>query len=114
MKLNHPVGQAAETRALVFLLAQGYQLVARNWHCAHGEIDLIMCSGSTLIFVEVKYRRHTTFGGVAYSITPSKLTKLQRSVEQYLLTHPHRGQCRLDAVLLQDSASPHWIQNITG
>ena len=54
MKLNHPQGQAAEEQALAYLQQQGCQLIARNWHCKHGEIDLIMLSGCLLLFIEVK------------------------------------------------------------
>ncbi|MDO4433829.1 MAG: YraN family protein [Alysiella sp.] len=115
MKLNHTTGQAAENVALAFLQAQGCILLARNWHCAYGEIDLIMRSGSLLLFIEVKYRKNTAFGGVAYSIGASKLAKLQRSIEHYLQTHHlHKQACRLDAVLIQGQNPPQWIQNLTG
>ena len=40
MRLNHKQGAAAEDAALAFLLAKGCSLLARNWHCAYGEIDL--------------------------------------------------------------------------
>ena len=114
MKLNHPVGQAAEEKAWQFLKQQGCTLVARNWHCPFGELDLIVRQGKYLIFVEVKYRKNTRFGGVAYSITPSKLAKLQRSVAYYLQQNQlHQQACRLDAVLLQGDEQPKWIQNIT-
>lgn len=114
MKLNHPTGQTAEDTALAFLQTQGCELVARNWHCRYGEIDLIMRSGNTLLFIEVKFRKSDKFGGAAYSITPAKLVKIQRAVETYLQQNPHNGTCRLDAVLLQGNQAPQWIQNITG
>lgn len=114
MKLNHPIGQAAEDRAWAFLQAQGCELVARNWHCPHGEIDLIVKLANTLIFVEVKYRKSQSFGGAAYSITSSKLAKLQRSVAYYLQINSLNIPCRLDAVLLQGNTPPNWIKNITG
>lgn len=114
MKLNHPTGQAAEECALAFLLEQGCELVERNWHCPYGEIDLIMRLGDKLLFVEVKFRKTQAFGGAAYSITPNKLAKLQRSAEYYLQIKQLNTACRLDAVLLQGTASPQWITNLTG
>lgn len=115
MKLNHAVGQEAEDRALAFLLQQGCELVARNWHCVYGEIDLIVKQKQQWVFVEVKYRKNTQFGGAAYSITPKKLAKLQRSLMLYLQQNQlNNVACRLDAVLLQGNAEPQWIQNITG
>ncbi|MBR3424460.1 MAG: YraN family protein, partial [Neisseriaceae bacterium] len=49
----------------------------------------------------------------AYSITPSKLLKLQRSVEFYLQQNPHKGDIRLDAILIEDKELSH-IENILG
>lgn len=114
MKLNHPSGQAAEQRALQFLQQQGGQLIAQNWHCPHGEIDLIMQFDAMIVFVEVKFRRTRAFGGAAHSITASKLAKLQKSIAYYLQTHHINQPCRLDAVLLQGTAAPEWLINITG
>lgn len=114
MKLTHPTGKAAEDRALAFLQTQGCELVARNWHCPYGEIDLIMRLGDKLLFIEVKFRKSAAFGGAAYSITPSKLAKLQRSIEYYLQINQLNTPCRLDAVLLQGNNAPQWLTNITG
>ena len=109
---NNP-GIAGEQAALDFLLQQGCTLIGRNWHCPFGEIDLIVRHGATLLFVEVKYRKNSRFGGAAYSITPAKLAKLQKSTEFYLQQHRLADTpCRLDAVLIEGSAAPQWIQNI--
>ena len=114
MKLNHAQGQAGEDCALAFLQKQGCEPVARNWHCRAGEIDLVVRQGELLLFVEVRYRKNKRFGGAAYSITPAKLAKLQRSAEYYLQTQHINPPCRLDAVLLQGAQAPQWIQNISG
>lgn len=115
MRLNHKEGAAAEDAALQYLKKQGCTLIARNWHCPFGEIDLIVKNGHTIVFVEVKYRKSSHFGGAAHSITPSKLDKLQRSAELYLQQNRlNRAPCRLDAVLIQANQTPEWIKNITG
>lgn len=115
MRLNHKTGVAAEDAAWAFLQRQGCTLLARNWHCAFGEIDLIVKNGNMILFVEVKYRKNQDFGGAAYSISPSKLLKLQRSVEYYLQQNGlNNVPCRLDAVLIQGNQTPEWVQNITG
>lgn len=113
MKLNHSQGIAGENQALDFLISHGCQFIQRNWHCRFGEIDLIVNDNNILVFVEVRYRKNQQFGGAAYSITPSKLNKLQRSVEYYLSQFPTDMPCRLDAVLISHS-SINWIKNITG
>lgn len=115
MKLNHPIGQAAEQQALNFLKAQGCQLLERNWHCPFGEIDLIMRQNKTLLFIEVKYRKNQHYGGAIYSISPTKLNKLQKSIEYYLQqNHYQHLPCRLDAILIEGNSPPQWITNLTG
>ena len=115
MRLNHPQGAAAEDAAWAFLQAQGCTLIARNWHCPYGEIDLIVQQGQHILFIEVKYRKNHAFGGAAYSINPSKLSKITRSAEYYLQQHHLNNiPCRIDAVLLQANTAPVWLPNITG
>ncbi|MCF7521893.1 YraN family protein [Neisseria sp. ZJ106] len=115
MRLTHKQGVAGEEAAWAFLQQQGCKLVARNWHCPFGEIDLIVKNGNTIVFVEVKYRNSNRFGGAAYSISAAKLLKMQRSAEYYLQQNGlTQANCRLDAVLIQGAASIEWLKNITG
>ncbi|WP_312266673.1 YraN family protein [Neisseria sp.] len=115
MRLNHKQGCAGEDAALAFLQAQGCKLIARNWHCPFGEIDLIVKHGKILVFVEVRYRRSQAFGGAIASITPAKLAKLNRTIDYYLQTRqPGNIPCRLDAVLIEGDSPPVWLTNITG
>lgn len=115
MRLNHAQGSEAESRACHFLEQQGCTIIARNWHCRFGEIDIIAKNGHTYLFIEVKYRKNQQFGGSAYSITPAKLGKISRSVEAYLQTYNlTSAACRIDAILIEGTATPVWIQNLTG
>lgn len=115
MRLTHQQGVAGEEAAWAFLQQQGAKLVARNWHCPHGEIDLIVKLGLILLFVEVKYRKSAAFGGAAYSITPSKLAKLQKSANYYLQQNQLvNTDCRIDAILIEGDNPPIWLHNITG
>ena len=66
------LGQSAEKRAEIFLASHGLTLVARNWRCRFGEIDLIMRDDSALVFIEVRLRSRSDFGGAAASVTPAK------------------------------------------
>ena len=69
-------GAAAEALAAEFLQARGLTIVARNYRCRGGEIDLIASDGETLIFVEVRLRSDAAFGGAAESITTAKKKRL--------------------------------------
>jgi putative endonuclease len=106
-------GNAAEALAADFLQQQGLKLIAKNFRCAYGEIDLIMQDGKTLVFIEVRLRSSNNFGGAAMSITPSKQQKLHRTAEYYLQIHGDCN-CRFDAVLMQtiDMNAVEWLKNV--
>ena len=114
MKLNHPVGAIAESQAQCFLQSHGLRLIDKNWHCKFGELDLVMLEQHTYVFVEVKYRKNTHFGGAIQSISASKYAKLVRAAECYLQTQRIQAPSRIDAVLLQEGCPPVWLKNISG
>jgi putative endonuclease len=109
--LKSLLGQTAESRAAAFLQAHGLRLVARNWRCRFGEIDLVMQDGAILVFIEVRLRSRSDFGGAAASVTPAKQKKLLAAARQYLTTLNTLPPCRFDVVALSGSASPEWIRN---
>jgi putative endonuclease len=109
--LKSLLGQTAESRAEAFLVTHGLKLVARNWRCRFGEIDLVMQEGATLVFVEVRLRSRSDFGGAAASVTPAKQKKLLAAARQYLTTLKTLPPCRFDVVALSGDGVPEWIKN---
>lgn len=109
--LKSLLGPAAESRAEAFLQTHGLKLLARNWRCRFGEIDLIMQDGATRVFVEVRLRSRSDFGGAAASVTPAKQKKLLAAARQYLTTLRTLPPCRFDVVALTADAPPDWIKN---
>ena len=73
-----------EAEAQRFLEGHGWTVVAKNWHCRYGEIDLIAREGEMVVFVEVKTRRQRSFGLPEEAMTPSKRRRLLRSASTYL------------------------------
>lgn len=57
--------------------AAGYEILARNWRCREGELDIVASRGRTLVFCEVKTRRSTAFGTPAEAITVTKQRRLR-------------------------------------
>jgi putative endonuclease len=94
-------GKAAEDRAAAYLEGRGLRLVARNWRCRGGEIDLILDDRGCLVFVEVRARRGAAFGGAAASITATKQARLVRAARLYLAGRSRPPPCRFDAVLIE-------------
>jgi len=67
-------GVRAEALAAEFLGARGLTIVTRNFRPPRGEIDVIARGGATLVFVEVRLRRNSRYGGAAANITAGKRT----------------------------------------
>ncbi|MBL8500358.1 MAG: YraN family protein [Nitrosomonas sp.] len=109
-------GSDAEQIALTYLQRQNLVLVAQNYRCRFGEIDLIMRDGATLVFVEVRMRGSEAFGGAATSITPAKQAKLLHTARHYLSRLNSEPPCRFDALLLSGSHGQEieWIKNAFG
>lgn len=78
-------GVAGEDAALDVYLRAGFRLVARNWRCALGEVDLVVRRGRLLVFCEVKTRSGSAFGGGYESVTWSKRRKLRQLAEAFLV-----------------------------
>lgn len=107
------VGSQAELCAAQYLLRHGLKPIAQNYRSRFGEIDLIMQDGNVLVFVEVRLRRNTGFGGAAASIDTRKQQRLIRTAQLYLGKLAHMPPCRFDAVLLEDAQGNNvqWIKN---
>jgi putative endonuclease len=82
--LRKKLGDFGEQVALAHLTRQGYRLVARQWRCPAGEIDLLMRDGATLVFVEVRTRRGDSAGVAAESVGPTKRARLSALAYTYL------------------------------
>lgn len=108
-------GEHFELIAEQFLIKQGLTPVTRNYLCKYGEIDLIMRESQTLVFIEVKYRDSSHFGGAINALSKTKLQRLKRSIYNYLAQHNlHNTQLRVDFVAIQGADPPeiNWIRNI--
>jgi len=72
------LGRAGERRAARYLKRQGLRLIARNWRCPLGELDLLMRDGDVLVVVEVRSARGRFAGGPPYTVGPEKQRRLIR------------------------------------
>lgn len=106
-------GDAAESRALHHLLAHGLQLVQRNYRTpgrGGGEIDLIMQdSHGTMVFVEVRKRLHSAYGGPMASVSVFKRKRIAFAAKFFLMRLKYEPACRFDVVAI-DANGLHWLQ----
>jgi putative endonuclease len=112
-------GRLAEREAARYLAARGLEHLTSNYHCRWGEIDLIMQDGPSLVFVEVRFRSHNSYGGAAASVDGRKQKKLVKAALHYMQRHGAVGKpARFDVLALtpaqgaQTSADQiQWIIN---
>lgn len=109
------IGQQAEQIAKRYLKNQGLRFLEANFNSRMGEIDLIMHHIDTTVFVEVRYRKNSTYGSALETITPNKQRKIRLTAESYLAKNKLENvACRFDTVGLSGNiASPtiEWIEN---
>jgi putative endonuclease len=113
MNSRRLTGQQGEDAATSYLTGQGYRLVARNWRCPVGELDIIMEQEATLVFVEVRARRSQRYGSAEESITPPKQARLIELAQTYLQENDllHRDW-RIDVVAVELGQQPARINHI--
>lgn len=109
------MGDYGERMARRYLAEAGLTILATNWRCSDGEIDIVAQDGSCLVVVEVKTRRQVTFGTPVEQVTWDKLARLRRLTGRWLADHPEsrfedvridvigvwrppQGACRIDHV----------------
>ena len=94
-------GASAEDLAVAALEAAGYQIIARNWECQRGELDVVARDGDVLVFVEVRSRADPAHGHAAEMVTPAKRASVERVAQMYLvLERPVFERCRFDVVAI--------------
>ena len=104
-------GALYEDIALAHLQRAGLELIARNFTCRLGELDLVMQCGVTLVFVEVRYRRASharlNYGDGIDSISAAKRAKLVRAAAVFLSLHPRFADraCRFDVIAISGEPS---------
>ena len=78
------LGAEGEAAVAAWYEGRGYQVLARNWRCPTGELDLVVRRGRTLVFCEVKTRTSASFGAPVEAVTPAKQARLRRLAGQWL------------------------------
>ena len=81
------LGRRGEDLAARYLEHNGLVLLARNWRCPEGELDLVLTDGRQLVICEVKTRTSTHFGTPAESVTDDKASRIRRLTRRWLSTH---------------------------
>lgn len=112
--MSRALGFAAEARAAQFLQRKGYRVLARNWCCKGGEIDLVCEDGDTVVFVEVRARSSNRHGTPGETVGSLKQRRLVRAAELWLLqARRDDSPCRFDVVALEGERIEHYEDAFT-
>lgn len=111
-------GARYEALAARWLQARGLVVIARNFRCRGGEIDLVARDGATVVFVEVRARSNPRYASAAASVDARKRGRLLRAAQCYLQRHPWAAACpcRFDVIAFEprqsppDNTGPRWIR----
>ncbi|HXX25353.1 MAG TPA: YraN family protein [Pseudolabrys sp.] len=103
------LGLSAESRALAFLIAKGFRVLARRWKSPLGEIDIVARRRHLLIFVEVKARDN--FDEATESVNARQQRRIATAVEIWFATPPDDSarDIHFDAVLVAPGKLPRHI-----
>ena len=99
MRAKDAVGKYGEDVAVRHLTEAGMQVIARNWRCAEGEIDIVAVERGALVICEVKTRSSAACGLPVEAVTRKKADRLRRLAYLWLQEHPAGGaDIRFDVV----------------
>ena len=112
------VGRIGEDAVAMRYAEMGFTVVARNLHVSHNETDLILCSETHLVFVEVKTRHaspesRTRFGRPAAAIDKDKRARMRKAAEDYLREHPTSLPPRIDVAEVYVKRLPDGTETVT-
>jgi len=114
MHARQQLGLRGEQLAAHYLADRGYRILEQRYRNAQGEIDIIASGHKTLVFVEVKSRRSTSYGLPAEAVTYQKQEKIRRVALTYIQNGNHKYQSfRFDVIAIMfDQAGNHRIDHI--
>jgi putative endonuclease len=109
------LGRQGEALAEAFLQNLRYTIVARNYRCRAGEIDLVALDGSVIVFVEVRSRRGTVAGTPLESVDFRKRAQCARVARHFLAAYGwHDRDARFDVIGVRFDAEPATIEHVRG
>lgn len=107
-KNKRKTGEIYEKVAAEYLSKKGYKILALNFYARMGEIDIIAKDGSTIVFVEVKYRKNTAYGYPEEAVIPSKIHKIRLTADYFLVKNKIEDvNVRFDVIAILDNNIKH-------
>lgn len=97
--LKRKFGNVGENIASEYLIANGYEILERNFYTKHGELDIIAKQNNEIVFIEVKTRSSKAYGNPSEAVTPIKQMHMYRAAQYYLYkTGQEKAFTRFDVI----------------
>lgn len=102
-------GSEKEEQACDYLVAKGYEILARNYWCRYAEIDIVARDAGQLVFVEVKYRKNAAYGGSRYAVSQKKIRNISLCARYYMYREhvPEDTPVRFDVIAIDGETLTH-------
>jgi len=93
---RHVLGAHGEALAAQWYERRGFVVLARNWRCSFGELDLVVGRPGLVVFCEVKTRSSTAYGGAVVAVGRGKQRRIRRLAAEWLASNPGHAEVRFD------------------
>lgn len=87
MNIKRLIGDKGERKAANTYRLKGYRIIARNFSCRYGEIDIIAQKGNEIVFVEVKTRKNANFAAAREFVDFHKQQRIKNTAEIFIAQH---------------------------
>lgn len=107
------ISNKAELQACKFLISQNVKIIEQNFKALpYGEIDIVAIDESTLVFIEVKYRKSASFGAAQEMVGQAKQLKIINTANVFLEKNLQyqNYECRFDVIAINNN-DIKWIKN---
>lgn len=103
------LGDYGEKLAASWYQQRGYRVLARNWRCRNGELDLVLARGGEIVFCEVKTRSSRRFGHPVEAVTRSKQLRIRQLAVLWLQSSGARSRrLRFDVAAVEQGVVEVW------
>jgi len=116
MRAKDALGRFGEQAAARALRESGLRILARNWRCAAGELDIVAAEARTAVFCEVKTRSSLRFGPPAVAVGYAKQRRIRGLALHWLADQDQRwDELRFDVIaVLRRPGEPVRIEHLRG
>ena len=108
----HDLGKRGEDLAVEYLISKGYQILERNWHSGHKEIDIIALQDTTLAIIEVKTRKSDDYGEPDISVGATKQQMLIWAADAYVRYKQLEVEVRFDIISIIFTETEQHLEHI--